>query len=121
MQSLHRQVSSRLVELELVQFKADWFEALSEEDNRQLCVYQAAVISKESTRDEIRALVEDEAHKRQDLRDILSGVRRRHHHESSLSRSSQEIFRYDVDQVVHEYLRLFITLCVNELWLFDLH
>lgn len=104
-QSLQLQGSSHPAEPELVQSEAGQLEVPLEAVNCQFSVSQASFISAEATHDESRALFDAEAQNRQDLEEIFAKVRRCLGHHSSLLRLAHEMFLYDVNWTLRDYLR----------------
>lgn len=72
--------------------------------NREIFVSQAALVAVKCAYDESRDLVDAEVQKRQYLGDILTKARRRLDDYSSLPSSAHEMFRFDVDEALRDYL-----------------
>lgn len=104
-QLLWRQISLHPAELESVRSEVRRLKASLEAINRQLSASQAVFTVVESSRDQSRAFFDAEAQKLQNLEAILDEVQSRLDDHSSLLRFSQKILCYDVNRVLHEYLR----------------
>lgn len=104
-QSLQRQVSPHPAELESLQSKVSQPDASLQAASRPSSIFQTAVIAVETTRGQSQALPDAGAQKSQEVKAILDEVRHRRllDDHSSLVRSSNKMFRYDVNRVFYDY------------------
>lgn len=85
--------------------KASQLEASLEGVNLQLSACQVAFSVVESQRDQACTLASTELQKRHNVGGVLTEVRGRRDDHSYLVCSCHELFRFNVDQALHNYLR----------------